>query len=91
MLFVMTACGSVNSEKKPKLSEMSEEECLEFIKSKDIEIPDDLNKEGIGALVKKTIVQIEENPDKNFVVSYTVTLNFLENIRKAVNEYYGRD
>lgn len=48
MLFGMTEC------EKPKLSEMSEEGCIEFIKSRGVEIPDDFNNEHLGAFVKKT-------------------------------------
>lgn len=85
ILFGMTGCD------KSKLSEMSEEGCIEFIKSKGVDIPEDFNDENLGAFVKKIITAVEKDPDIPFAYSYTVTLDFVENIRKIVNEYYNYD
>ncbi len=40
---------------------------------------------------QEIIVTSEDNPQSPAGYSYTVTLNFSEKIRKAVNEYYGID
>lgn len=74
-----------------KLSELSEDECLKFIASRDIEIPDNLDKKNIGSFVKELITQSEKNPKSPSGFSYTVTVKFAEDIRKAVIEYYGVD
>ncbi len=74
-----------------KLSELSEDECLAFIASRGIEIPDSLDTKNIRAFVKEVISQSEKYPQSPSGYSYTVTVEFAEAIRKAVNEYYGVD
>jgi hypothetical protein len=71
------------------LSEMTEEECLEFIIQKGVEIPDALINPELGAFVKSIIQAAERNPDVSLGFSYTVTHHFVESIRAAVNDYYG--
>ena len=76
---------------KPKLSEMSREEMLEFVASNGIKIPDTLNHElTIGYLVEEMIILAEERPEL-YMGSYSATMTVYlgECIRKAVNEYYG--
>ncbi len=65
---------------------MSEDECLEFIEN-EIEIPDGFPEP--GAFVKSVIERVEDNPNVPFAINYNVTLNFAEDIRTLVNEYYG--
>ena len=49
---------------KPKLSELSEEECLEFVAKNDIAIPVELNdEETIGEFVRGLVIRAEEMPD----------------------------
>jgi hypothetical protein len=74
-----------------KLSELSEDECLAFIASHGIAIPDALNTNSVGSLAKEIIIFSEKYPQSPAGYSYTVTMDFAENIRKAVNEYYGID
>ncbi|MHB8061747.1 MAG: hypothetical protein ACYDG2_03800 [Ruminiclostridium sp.] len=74
-----------------KLSELSEDECLAFISSRGIDIPAGLDTENIRAFVKEIISQSEKNPQSPGGYSYTATMEFAEDIRKAVNEYYGVD
>lgn len=82
--------ASYSSVQLPKLSDMTDIECLEFIKSKGVQIPDDYNDETLWApFVKKTIEQVEADPDCFFVYNYTVTGDFAQAIQAVVNEYYG--
>lgn len=74
-----------------KLSQLSEDECRRFIASRGIEIPDNLYTKNIGSFVKELITQSEKYPQSPSGFSYTVTMEFAEAIRKAVNEYYGVD
>ena len=74
-----------------KLSQLSEDECLRFIASRGIEIPNNLDTKNIGSFVKELITQSEKYPQSPSGFSYTVTVEFAEAIRKAVNEYYGVD
>ena len=76
-------------ETRAKLSNMSDLECLNFIKDCGVDIPDDYEDETIWApFVKQTILQVEENPHCIFLYSYTVTERFAEDIREVVNNYY---
>lgn len=73
-----------------KLSDMSELECLEFIKNAGVQIPNDFEDETVWAqFVKETIQLVEECPQYPFAYGYTVTQNFAEEIQDVVNEYYG--
>lgn len=72
------------------LSEMSESECIEFVKQNNIAIPDDYEDENIwGPFIKQIIEIVEENPYHQFQFNYTVTQAFANSIMWAVNEYYG--
>lgn len=72
------------------LSEMSEDECMQFLLESGVEIPEELkNYNGLGKFVKQTITTVENDPDHFFFYNYIVTLQFSEEIKKAVNNYYG--
>jgi len=70
-----------------KLSEMTDEECIDFIKDNNIEIPEGYADS--GAFVHDVIRSVEEKPNIEFAFNYNVTLNFAENIKALVNNYYG--
>lgn len=72
-----------------RLSELSEDDCIEFIKSRKISIPNDLAGANVGKFIKDSIVQFETDPFSPAAYDYTVTWQFFEDIRRAVNEYYG--
>lgn len=72
------------------LSQMTEQECIEFIVDSGVEIPVDFdNSPELGSLVKGIITDVESNPEYEFIYSYYITSNFAESIKIAVNEYYG--
>ena len=74
----------------PLLSEMTESECLAFIKSNGITLPPLYeNESSWGPFVKKYITLFENNPDAPIAISYTVTANLAQNIKTVVNRYYG--
>ena len=74
------------------LSEMTEEECIDFILNEDIEIPNDIiNNLTLGNFVKEVITRIEINPTYSFAFSYNGISEFVEQIRVAVNNYYGEN
>jgi hypothetical protein len=99
--FIVAACFLTNpnsnstltkyEQSGQKLSELSEDKCLAFIASCGLAIPDELNTKNVGSLVKEIITFSEKYPQSPAGYSYTVTMDFAENIRKAVNEYYGID
>ncbi|HOP09910.1 MAG TPA: hypothetical protein PK629_00280 [Oscillospiraceae bacterium] len=72
-----------------QLSELSEDDCIDFIKFCGISIPNDLKNADLGAFVRENIIRFEAEPYSAAVYDYSITLEFVENIRRAVNEHYG--
>lgn len=70
------------------LSQMSEDDCVEFLIQNDVKIPEGfIDYPGFSGFVKSVIKTIETNPDYEFVYNYSVTQEFVENIRALVNNY----
>ena len=85
--FVIVKCASSS---KIILSTMSENECIEFVKKSGIEIPEDFaQQDWLGEFIKEAICAVENDPNYEFVYSYTVSLDFYNAIKNAVNNYYG--
>lgn len=81
------AAGTTNS---GLLSELTDDECIAFLKSSGVEIPALFEEESTWAVfIRSTIEQVEENPHVSFPYGYTVLANFANDIKRAVNEYYG--
>ena len=77
-------------EEKGKLSELSAEECLEFITSRGIKIPVALNDgETVGEFVKELVIRAEKIPNIPRPIAARAPIYLAESIRKAVNEHYG--
>ena len=74
---------------EPKLSELSEEECIEFVTSCAIRIPYGMDGDNFGERLKEIILQTEESPWAHSGLSATFHTYLHDVIRKAVNEYYG--
>lgn len=71
------------------LSEMSDEECLAFLKNQGVTIPDEFENElSWGPFIKEIITLVENNPNVTFAYNYSVTQAFANAIKSAVNEYY---
>ncbi len=98
---LLSACFNVQGEntettapteaQKSKLSELSEAELLNFLSENGVTVPDELqDRDGLGAFVKKFITDIEADPDSPApVVNWSVPAQFCDDIRTAVNTYYG--
>ena len=72
------------------LSEMTEDECLEFIIDSGVTIPQSYsNSPVLKQFVKNTIICVENNLDTHFAYNYIDTLELAEAIKDVVNEYYG--
>ena len=77
------------SENKPLLSEMSESECVIFVKKNGIELPRIYDDETEwGRFIKDTIIMFEKNPYAPISTSYTVIAELEQKIRNVVNDYY---
>ncbi len=89
----LSGCSKIpSSYEKDKviLSEMSEKDCIRFIESKGVVIPEEFKvKPELGSLIKELILRLEENPNYPASSSYTVLHEFSQNIKRAVNGYYG--
>lgn len=78
------------STSKKLLSQLTEEESIQFLLEHNVEIPQEIaDVDKLGKFIKDTILEIEKDPECVFVYNYYVTLNFAENIKTVVNEYYG--
>lgn len=92
MLTASSSYAAEIGEEKALLSAMTEEECLVFISNQGVNIPIELQKyEKLGELVKEIICTVENNPEQVFAFNYHIVLEFANNIKIAVNTYYGRN
>jgi len=72
------------------LSDMTEDECIDFIVQNGVEIPRDfVNEPWLEDWIKNTIKRVENDPNCMFVYSNTAMLDFAEDIRALVNGYNG--
>ena len=70
------------------LSEMQDDEYVEFIVENGIEIPADfVDSPELGSFVKWVIQTVEMNPNHEFIFSYQITQEFAESIKALVNSY----
>ncbi len=89
LMFCFFSASSCTHEKK-LLSEMSDREVIKFVKDSGITIPADFaDSPSLGEMIKNIISAVEKDPDTVFAYSYTVSLDFAEAIKEAVNRYYG--
>lgn len=72
-----------------KLSEMTEEEYIEFVKSQGAEIPDEYKDyRELGSTIKEMIIYIEAHPEAEHIYNYTAKHELFTNIREVVLKYY---
>ncbi len=87
-LIFMNLCAYADEK---KLSEMTEEECIEFAEAQEIEIPEEfINYGKLGNIIKDMIEYIELNPNAEHIYNYIPTNELYTNVRKAVFEYYNK-
>lgn len=73
-----------------KLSELSDDECIKFLKDNGVAIPEIYEDElDCVPFVRLIIEQVEEDNNTEFAFGYTVLLEFAYEIKTAVNEYYS--
>jgi hypothetical protein len=73
------------------LSQLSEEECIDFIVENGVEIPGEfVDSPELGVYVKGIIQAVEADPNCSFdYINYAVAFDFAESIKTLVNDYYG--
>lgn len=91
MVLVMPVyVNAATSDNIDVISELSDQEILEFLDAYDVEIPG--GSENISEwidFIRQTIRYVELNPSIYFSYNFTVTQEFAEKIQLAVLEYYG--
>ena len=87
---IYTGSKGEASKPKKKLSEMSPEEQVAFVENQGIKYPSYTNADDWTDTIVRIIKHVEEDPNYSIVYSYYESLRFGEEIKKAVNEYYGR-
>lgn len=90
MALVIPFSVSASSSEIEILSDLSDEKLIEFLKEREVSIPEKFEDEIDWAPFIRGIIEcVEENPNVTFAFGYTVPLLFAEDIKTAVNEYYG--
>jgi|GEM_PF-2813764 len=74
-----------------KLSELSFEEQLSFLKNADVTFPDSFPAEEHEQFIKMVIKETEDNAGYMPVISNPVAFETAKSISRAVNEYYDRN
>lgn len=86
IIFGLAVWDLSQQQKQMRFSELTPEQCLDFVKEKGVKIPTDLNEESLGETTKAYLVYIEENPDCQsykdapITVSNTVIVEYLKRI-----------
>ncbi len=87
-LICMNLCAY--AEENKKLSEMTEDECINFLKSQGTEIPKEyIDYIQLGYTVKEMIIYIEEHPEAEHIYNYTAKDELFTNVREMVLKYYN--
>lgn len=93
VIFISFMCMNVYtyaSEENKKLSQMTEDECVEFVKSQGAEIPEEyINYKELGSTIKEMIIYVESNPGAEHIYNYTATDELFTNVREVVLDYYN--
>ena len=72
-------------QEKPKLSELQEDQCIQYLTDNGVSIPEGLE----ASSVREMIAELENDPDKSApAVSWTILADFYEDLRRAVKQYY---
>ncbi len=99
LIVIIILCVMVTNKNKMILSEMKEQECINYIKDNGITIPAELNNNELGKTLKSVIKQTEnyinqkvsyEDILKMNPTNYSVTSEFFIEVKKLVMKFYFR-
>ena len=94
-IFISFLCVNISvnafyDQKIYQLSNLSEDECFQFIIDNKVTIPESLkNIEELKTIVKNIITITENSPTYNFAFNFSETKLFADEIQKVVNDYYN--
>ncbi|MBE6537843.1 MAG: hypothetical protein E7671_00055 [Ruminococcaceae bacterium] len=89
LVLVMAVIIIFYKAEKPILSQMSPEECVEFIRSRGIENIWEYEEDNGGEEIREIIKKVEDDPNIHFVYGRLDLTRFSYEIKHAVNDYYG--
>lgn len=90
MILTMSLQSAATNEQQLPLSDLSDEECIAFLKEYGVEIPVAFDDELVLAtFVRSIIEQVEANPQIIFAYGSAMMYTFTNDIKCAVNDYYG--
>ena len=73
-----------------RLSLMSDERLAVFLEENNVRVPKLMNDpESNKRLIRRIVCMVEKDPDYRIVIEYTPSYVFQNNIKDAVNNYYG--
>ncbi len=91
LILPLSSSISATNNEQLQLSDLSQEECITFLKERGVVIPSIPEDEmAWAAFAKDIIVKVEENANVIFMYGSTTLLNFANDIKDVVNEYYER-
>lgn len=98
IIVIIILCVVVTNKNKIILSEMTEQECINYIKDNGITIPAELDNNELGKTLKSVIKQTEnyinqkvsyEDILKMNPTNYSVTSEFFIEVKKLVMKFYN--
>ena len=63
IIFGLAVWGLSQPQKQMRFSELTPEQCLDFVKAKGVELPTGFDEEYIGKITKDYLVYVEKTPD----------------------------
>ena len=80
---------TISSDLSGEIINLSENQCLEYVKSSGVEIPQEFSGHpDIGNFVKSVIETCVANPNVSFHYNYSVTQKFVQDIKSLINKHY---
>ena len=80
---------TISSDLSGEIINLSENQCLEYVKSSGVEIPQEFSGQpDIGNFVKSVIETCVANPNVSFHYNYSVTQKFVQDIKSLINKHY---
>lgn len=90
LIVVMGPSALATGTEKVTLSELSAEESIAFLVESGVTIPDIFEDELAWSLfIREVIAKVENNPNVVFLYNSSIIYKFANEIKNAVNEYYG--
>ena len=91
LLFVACPIDNIRAADNGLLSERSDGEILAFLDEYDVEIPNGFAESNaeLARIVRAWITAVENNPNIHFNYNFTVSYDFSNSIKDAVNNYYS--